>query len=435
VKIAWLTTYAGRSGIADFSRHVVEALAVEHDVELWVPEATGRLRAPVAPIVRFTRWPLALRRLHTYDAVVYNIGNELPRHRAIAAVARARPGIVVLHDVVLRHFHGGQVVEGTWSPERYLRAIELHDGAEAAAAVAAGRGPGGDLWSAVDTWDAAPLFGEVIAGALGVVTHSTAQAERVRATWAGPVAPLWIPAYPRARPPVTLSAHPPDGPLLLVAVGGLTANRRLEDVVGVLAARPDLARRVRMVVAGDEPDPVYARDLREQIARAGLGEVVRLAGYLPDAALERLMGEAHAFVNLRHPSTEGGSASLMAQLSGRRPVVVYDSGSFRDVPAAAAVKVALGDRERLAAAIERLVDEPTHRDAVAAAGAAWAAERGARRYAAELTAFLAEVAERAPLVSLCDRVGRAVGAGPGAEATIDAASAAIATLMPPDWSS
>ena len=431
MKIAWLTTYAGRSGIADFSRHVVEALAVDHDVELWVPEATGRLREPVAPIVRFTRRPLALRRLHTYDAVVYNIGNELPRHRAIAAVARARPGIVVLHDVVLRHFHGGQVVEGTWSPERYLRAIALHDGPEAAATVAARRGPGGDLWSAVDTWDAAPLFGEAVAGALGVVTHSTEQAVRVRATWAGPVAPLWMPAYPRARPP---AASPADGPLLLVAVGGLTANRRLEDVVAVLAARPDLARRVRLVVAGDEPDPVSARDLRDRIARAGLGDVVRLVGYLPDAALERLMGEAHAFVNLRHPSTEGGSASLMAQLAARRPTVVYDSGSFRDVPAAAAVKVAPGDREALAAAIERLADDRSHRDAVAAAGAAWAAERSSRRYAAELSVFLAEVAGRAPLVALCDRVGRAVAPGPGAQATIDAASEAIATLMPPDWS-
>ena len=337
----------------------------------------------------------------------------------------------ILHDVVLRHFYGGLVAEGTWSPERYLRAIALHDGADAAAAVAARRGPGGDLWSAVDTWDAAPLFGEALAGALGVVTHSTAQAERVRATWAGPVAPLWMPAYPRARPPV---APPAGGPLLLVAVGGLTANRRLEDVVAVLAARPDLARRVRLVVAGEEPDPRYARDLRDRIARAGLGEVVRLAGYLPDIALERLMGEAHAFVNLRHPSTEGGSASLMAQLAGRRPVVVYDSGSFRDVPAAAAVKVAPGDREALAAAIERLADDPAHRDAVAVAGAGWAAQRSAGRYAAGLSAFLAEVAGRAPLVALCDRVGRAVGPGAGAEATIDAASTAIATLMPPDWS-
>jgi glycosyltransferase involved in cell wall biosynthesis len=429
VKIAWLTTYAGRSGIADFSRHVVEALAVDHDVELWVPEATGRLRAPVAPVVRFTRRPLALRRLHAYDAVVYNIGNELPRHRAIAAVARARPGVVILHDVVLRHFYGGLVAEGTWSAERYLRAIALHDGAEAAAAVAARRGPGGDLWSAVDTWEAAPLFGEAIAGALGVVTHSTAQAQRVRATWTGPVAPLWMPTYPRARPP---AATPVDGQLLLVAVGGLTANRRLEDVVGVLAARPDLARRVRMVVAGEEPDSGYARGLREQIARAGLGDVVRLAGYLPDAALERLMGEAHAFVNLRYPSTEGGSASLMAQLGARRPVVVYDSGSFCDVPAAVAVKVAPGDREALAAAIERLADDPSYRDAVADAGAAWAAERSVGRYASELSAFLAEVSGRAPLVALCDRVGRAVGAGPEAAATIDAVSEAIATLMPPD---
>src|SRR5262249_5325960 len=147
-------------------------------------------------VVRFTRTPLALRRLHDFDVVVYNIGNELPRHRAIAAVARARPGVVILHDVVLRHFYGGLVAAGTWAPEPYPSAIALHDGAEAAAEVAARRGPSGDLWSAVDTWDAAPLFGQAIAGALGVVAHSEAQAARVGAGWTGPVARLWMPAYP-----------------------------------------------------------------------------------------------------------------------------------------------------------------------------------------------------------------------------------------------
>jgi len=429
VRIAWFTTYGGHSGIADFSRHVVAALAARHEVQLWVPEATGRLRAPVAPVVRFTRSPLALTRLHRADAIVYNLGNDVASHRAVAAVARARPGVVVLHDVVMRHFYGGLVADGTWSARRYLRAVALHHGEPAAAAVAASRERAGDLWSAAETWAGAPLFGEAIAGSAGVVVHSAEQEARVRAAWAGPVARLALPAYPCARP---APLPPRAGLVTLVSIGGVSPSRRIDEVVAVLAGRPQLARRVRYVVAGELVEPRYAGELRALIARSGLGDVVRLTGYLRAPELARLMDEAHVFVNLRDPSTEGASASLMAQLVTGRPVLAYDAGSFRDVPAAAAAKVPAGDRDALARALERLAGDPGERARIGAAGAAWATPRTPRAYADGLAAFLQEVARQAPLLALCDRVGQALAPLGDAEAhaAIDAAGEAIATLMP-----
>jgi len=425
MRIAWFTTYSGRSGIAGFSRDVVEALAADHDVELWVPEGRGPVLDPVAPLVRFTRGPHALMRLHRADAVVYNLGNELHRHRAVAAVAAARPGVVVLHDLVMRHFHGGLVADRTWKRERFLRAVALHDGEDAARLVAARRGRGGDLWSAVDTWEAAPMFGEAIAGAAGVVVHSSAQEERVRAAWAGPLARLDLPARPRAWTPPPAARDR----LALVGIGGVTANRRIEDVVAVLDADRELAARVRYVVAGEHPDPAYARVVRGLVDGAGLGGSVELRGYVAPAELDALMADADAFVNLRHPSTEGASASLMEQTTTGRPVLVYDGGSFRDVPAGAAVKVAPGDREGLAAALRELVADPALRARVGAAGAAWAARRTPRAYADALVAFLATVGEQAPLTALCDRVGRAL-ADLDDDGSAAAAAQAIETLLP-----
>jgi glycosyltransferase involved in cell wall biosynthesis len=426
VRIAWFTTYGGRSAIADYSRHVVEALATEHDVELWVPEARGPLRAPVAPIVRFTRNPLALARLHRADAIVYNVGNDIASHRAVLAVAGARPGVVVLHDAVMRHYYGGLVADRTWSPERYLRAVSLHHGPAAAEAVAAARIPGGDLWSAADTWEQAPLFAEAIAGAAGVVVHGAALEARVRAAWAGPVARLDLPAHPRA----PLPPPPADEPVVLAGLGGVTANRRIEDVVGVLAARPDLARRVRYVVAGTLADDRYTRALREEIGRAGLGDVVRLAGYVPEAELDELLASAHVFVNLRHPSTEGASASLLAQAQSGRPVIVTDGGSFADVPDDVVLKVPPGDLDALAGALERLVADPGERAGLGAAGRRWAAARTPRAYADGIAAFLTRTAELAPLLALCDRVGRTLAQDDDedAERSLAAAAAAIATL-------
>lgn len=426
MRIAWFTTYGGRSAIADFSRHVVEALSIEHDVELWVPEGRGPLRAPVAPIVRFTRDPLALARLHRADATVYNVGNDVASHRAVMAVAGARPGVVVLHDAVMRHYYGGLVADRTWSPKRYLRAVALHHGPQAMEAVARARRPGGDLWSAVDTWEQAPLFAEALTGATGVVVHNAALEADVRAAWAGPVARLALPGYPR-RP---LPAPPSDDPVVLVGLGGVTANRRIEDVIAVLAARPDLARRVRYVVAGAPGDDRYGRMLRERIAHHGLEDVVRLLGYVPDGELDGLLSSAHVFVNLRHPSTEGASASLLAQAGTGRPVVVSDGGSFRELPADVVAKVPPGDLDALATALERLVADPAERLRLGTAGARWAADLTPRSYADGIAAFLAETTRLAPLITLGDRVGRALAADddPTAERSLAVAAEAIATL-------
>ena len=426
MRIAWFTTYGGRSAIADFSHDVVEALSAAHEVELWVPEARGPLRAPVAPIVRFTRNPLSLTRLHRADAIIYNVGNDIASHRAVMAVARARPGVVVLHDAVMRHCYGGLVADRTWPAARYLRAVALHHGPRAAERVARERLPGGDLWSAMDTWEEAPLFAEALAGATGAVVHGAALEARVRATWAGPVARLALPASPR--PPV---GPPPAGePVVLVALGGVTANRRIEDVLAVLADRPDLARRVRYVVAGAAGDDRYVDGLREQIARARLEGVVRLTGYVPDGRLDALLASAHVFVNLRHPSTEGASASLLTQAQTGRPVVVTDGGSFRDVPDDVVAKVPVGDRDALAAVLERLVDDAGERERLGTAGARWAMTHTPRAYADGIAAFLAEAGAAAPVLALCDRVGRALAADDdaAAERSVARAAEAIATI-------
>ncbi len=426
MRIAWFTTYGGRSGIADFSQHVVAALSVDHEVELWVPEGRGRLRAPVAPIVRFARDPLALTRLHRADAIVYNVGNDVASHRAVLAVAGARPGVVVLHDAVMRHYYGGLVADRTWSAARYLRTVGLHHGPRATEAVARARRPGGDLWSAPETWEQAPLFAEALAGATGAVVHNGAMEADVRAAWSGPVARLALPGYPRSPLP-----DPPHGdPVVLVGLGGVTANRRIEDVIAVLAARPALARRVRYVVAGAPGDARYGRMLRERIAGDGLEDVVRLLGYVPDDELDGLLASAHAFVNLRHPSTEGASASLLAQASTGRPVVVTDGGSFRDVPADVVAKVPPGDLDALASTLERLVEDPAERVRLGAAGARWAAERTPRAYADGIAAFLTEIAGLAPLLALADRVGRRLAPDDGvaAERSLAAAAEAITTL-------
>src|SRR5262245_53250674 len=75
-----------RSGIADYSAHLLPAL--EQRVEVKVVKQ-GR-RSP-----------------RDCDVALYHIGNNPDSHGWIADTLRERPGIVVLHDVVLHHLVAG----------------------------------------------------------------------------------------------------------------------------------------------------------------------------------------------------------------------------------------------------------------------------------------------------------------------------------------
>ena len=76
-----------RSGIADYSAHLLPALAERVDV---VVARRGRFRRP--PRV---------------DLALYHVGNDPAAHGWIVYVLRRRPGVVVLHEFVLHHLVSG----------------------------------------------------------------------------------------------------------------------------------------------------------------------------------------------------------------------------------------------------------------------------------------------------------------------------------------
>jgi hypothetical protein len=76
-----------RSGIADYSALLLPALLERIDVEI---ARAGRLR----------RVPKA-------DVALYHVGNDPEAHGWIVEALRRRPGVVVLHELVLHHLVAG----------------------------------------------------------------------------------------------------------------------------------------------------------------------------------------------------------------------------------------------------------------------------------------------------------------------------------------
>jgi glycosyltransferase involved in cell wall biosynthesis len=225
------------------------------------------------------------------------------------------------------------------------------------------------------------------------------------------------------RPAAAVAPRRRSEPLRLLSVGEVNSNKRVGDVVEMLARRPDLAARVRYDVIGELHDSLpHTPELRERIAAIGLQDSVHLHGRLGDRELAAALRGADVHVNLRLPAFEGASGSLVRQLASAAPVVVYATGSFAELPDDVAVKVAPGDVDALGAAIVSLLD-PDTRAAIGQRGAAYVAALTPRRYAEGLAAFLVEAASRDPLLALAERAGRqlaALATDPG-----DAAVAAV----------
>jgi glycosyltransferase involved in cell wall biosynthesis len=412
VKIAWFTPLSRRSAIGEFSVHVTNELARLAEVELWTSDDPPLLDTEL-PVVRYHLGSSELGGLSQRDAVVYNMGDYLPFHHDIHMVSCEHPGVVILHDRVLHHLFAGKWLMGPDSSRQLyverMRAYYGERGAEAARLSLEGeRRP---VWESDDEVLQYPLYEEGILNAFGVITHSESQAGDVRARWIGPVKALHLPCYSDILRQVDgAPALPAQGPLRLLTVGHLNPNKQVHRVVEMLAADPDLAARVIYTIVGpDDGFKAYVNDLRRFIARHADRLQVEILGWQPQDELDRLMGQADIFVNLRHPVMEGSSASLMRQLAYGRPVLCFESGFFAELPAGALARAPAGDFLAAAEALRGLLTDGEHRREIGEQARALAASYNERSYAEGLLALIEQSRRAAPALGLLDSVARELG--------------------------
>jgi glycosyltransferase involved in cell wall biosynthesis len=181
-----------------------------------------------------------------------------------------------------------------------------------------------------------------------VVVHS----ERGRATLAElGVEPERLRVIPLAAP----RSDPPradDGRTLLF-FGVIRPYRGLADALAAAARIPD----ARLVVAGDPAMPL------DGLRRSATGRVEWRLGYLSEAEVDRLHGEATVALFPYRPEIDQSGALLQA-LGAGVPAVVYDVGGLPEPVRtfSAGRVVPPGDVEALAAAARELLDDPAALD-------------------------------------------------------------------------
>jgi glycosyltransferase involved in cell wall biosynthesis len=405
MRIAWFTPLSEKSAIARVSVAVTAALARHLEVDLWYSDR-GRIREAQTKTVFFEDGSaVAADSLARYGAIVYNFGNHLPFHREIYMVSRRVPGICILHDCVMHHFFAAYYLEELRSPELYVEMMQKYYGEEGLRVAKAGVRGASRVWETDAVLDY-PLVEEILHGAYGIIAHSRFALDRVARVYAGPTRKILLP-YDTVTPKIVLGRADIDvGPdvQLLVTVGHVNVNKRIESVIEALAgwATPD---RVKYVVLGPY-DEGYRRRLDKLIRARRLEDVVRLTGYASEEVLAAHLAAADVCLNLRYPALEAASASVIEEMLHGKAVIVSDTGFYHELPDDCVRKIRPDhEREDLTATLRTLLADPALRSEMGVRAKAFAeANCRAPIYARQVVRFIRQVRGARPMMELADRV-------------------------------
>jgi len=351
-----------RSGIADYSAELIPALAEHLELELFVDEGARVDESLTARFpVRGDRAFPALWESGRYDAVLYHVGNNPDFHARTWAMLRRIPGIVVLHEAMLHHLVRGMTL-AKGDLDGYVEEMRYAYGktGEALARRSVGTGIPLDVWSY-------PLFERVVDTSLGLIVHNDCTGDRVRASRPG-TRMVKIPHHLSLReldgavsPDQARAALglPPDA-FVVASFGFITPAKRLDVALRAFARlKREVPDAVYLLVGEVSPHYDFAgiltADLAPGVTVVGRTELDRFLFYMLAADLT---------VNLRYPSAGETSGTLIRLLGLGKPVIVSNTGAFREIPDDCCAKIDLDETEEelLAAVLRRLaLDEPLRR--------------------------------------------------------------------------
>jgi glycosyltransferase involved in cell wall biosynthesis len=319
-----------RSGIADYSALLLPALR-EHVDEVVV--ARPGKRAPAA------------------DVALYHVGNDPDSHAWIVDALRKRPGVVVLHEIVLHHLIAGMTI-GRGDGRAYLNAME-RDGGVASRLL--GLGVLDNLLPLL--WETEPerfpLTGTVLDLAGGLIVHSRYVESRARA--AGYAGRLWRVPHP-AWPVEDVAPADVAGDPLVGCFGNLNMNKRIPQLLEAFMLLQRRRPGARLLLVGSAAERF---DLERRFERLGLGrEALIREDYVDEPRLWALMAACDVLVNLRSPTMGETSGAVIRGLSLGKAMLVSDVGWFAELPDGAALRVPVDEHEvgTIAAALELAAD-------------------------------------------------------------------------------
>ena len=388
------------SGVADYSGRLVEALSKiatargDFSIELFA-DGLDRYRVDSESLAarqqRDARTFRAIDAATGYERVLYVLGNS-DCHAAALAALRARPGVVMTHDIRLSGLMTFSAELPGAVPGGLRAAIERAYGSQLPPEV----GLHGSLSTAEEDRYGLYLLREVAPFATKLLVSSES-ARSLAELDLGPGLSERLSVLPFAMSRLSgeeqsevarLRSEPKPRPLV-ASFGILDPGKRPELVLRAVAALAARGREVDLAFVGQAADG--RRHALESLA-AELG-VSRLVRVLPGTSRQEyvsLLGRADIAVQLRRRYAGEASGTVSECLSAGLATVVSEIGWMAELPSAAVAKVPpLCGAEELASTIAELLDDAERAARMGRAGRSYAATR---TFEAAAEALLGELA-------------------------------------------
>ncbi len=322
-----------RSGIAHYATGLLPALSRRHAIDVYTdrPPAAGGPDGIEAFGAHDFVWKQARA---PYDLVVYQLGNATC-HDYMWAYLTRYPGLLVLHDSQLHQSRARALLAG--DRERRYRTELAFDHPDAPPGVVEIGLEGILLDNLVYPW---PMLRLPVASARMVAVHGAWFADRLRREYpdagiesirmgvSDPLAGGGRPEASRARGRARLGLAPEE--IAFAALGVITPERRLPQILRALAAVRDAIPSARLALIGVEASHY---DVMRDAAACGVAHCVVRAGYVDEAALGDCLAAADVCLCLRWPSGCETSASWLRCLAAGKPTVVTDLPHLGEIPA------------------------------------------------------------------------------------------------------
>jgi glycosyltransferase involved in cell wall biosynthesis len=304
------------------------------------------------------------------DVNLYQLGNN-GLHSAIYERALARPGVVVLHDAVMHHFHLGAFSQAAYLDEfvycygRWYRGLAEGLWAERSRSASDER---------YFRW---PMLKRVAERSLAVVVHNEGAAEMVRREAPRAVVEV-IPHLPLPCPAVdpvdverwrvrngVLPSH-----TLFGLMGYLRESKRVIAVLRVFTRLRKRRQDVWLLLAGEAGSSDLARAIEPYLSGPG----ILREEYLPEADFQMRAAACDIGLNLRYPGGGESSGMTARWLGLGRPVLVSDTAENAALSVAGCPRVATGpsEEEELAALMIWFAESGVRRRECGRAASEWA---------------------------------------------------------------
>lgn len=420
-----------RSGIAEYSVELLPELGRHYEIDVVAPQ--GAVSDP------WVRANCQLRGLDwfrehagRYDRVLYHMGNS-SFHSHMFSLMEEVPGVVVLHDFFLSgiaaHLEMTGAEAGFWAAALY----ESHGYGALAQRFT------GDTDEVKYSY---PCNLRVLRAALNVIVHSD-NSRRLARTWYGPAAADGWRLIPHLRVAAqnvdreaarqALGLHADN--FVVCSFGLLDPSKRNDRLLAAwlatpLAANPDCV----LVFVGENTAGEYGAALLATIAASPAAARIKITGWADTDLYRQYLAAADVGVQLRAHSRGETSGTVLDCMNYGLATIVNAHGSLADLADDGVIKLAdeFEDAD-LAAALQRMYDDPAERLRLGARGRAIIRSVHAPRYCGDAYAQAIEQAyhdsENGP-GALVPAVAR-LDPGPGDEQELARFAQALAHCLAP----